>query len=120
MRHLLPLLALATTMSTPAVIDVIPAFRLTNWQEGVLAKLPQTQVPFGLDLGDTDVTDAGLKELAGLMSPQSLNLGGPQVTDAGLKDLAGLKSLRTLDLSFTQVTDAGLKDLVIHSLPIES
>ncbi len=69
------------------------------------------------------MTDAGLKELAGLKSLQSLNLAqhagdgrgaegtgraeelaiaGPyatrKVTDAGLKELAGLKSLQSLDL----------------------
>ena len=57
------------------------------------------------------MTDAGLKELAGLKSLQTLNLYGTQVTDAGLKELAGLKSLQTLDLPVTQVTDAGLKEL---------
>ena len=45
------------------------------------------------------MTDAGLKELAGLKSLQSLNLQHTKVTDAGLKELAGLKSLQTLDLS---------------------
>jgi hypothetical protein len=38
------------------------------------------------------------------------------VTDAGLKELAGLKSLQALDLTFTKVTDAGLKELR-QSLP---
>ena len=33
------------------------------------------------------------------------------MTDAGLKELAGLKSLQTLNLNDTQVTDAGLKEL---------
>ena len=33
-----------------------------------------------------------------------------RVTDAGVKELAGLKSLQTLDLRDTQVTDAGLKE----------
>ena len=44
------------------------------------------------------MTDAGLKELAGLKSLQTLDLNGTQVTDAGLKELAGLKSLQTLNL----------------------
>ena len=38
-------------------------------------------------------------------------MGGTQVTDAGLKELAGLKQLQTLDLSSTQVTDAGERQL---------
>ena len=33
------------------------------------------------------------------------------MTDAGLKELAGLKSLQSLNLSYTQVMDAGLKEL---------
>ena len=40
------------------------------------------------------MTDAGLKELAGLKSLQTLNLTNTQVTDAGLKELAELKSLQ--------------------------
>jgi internalin A len=60
----------------------------------------------------TKVTDAGLKEVAGLKSLKTLNLAGTQVTDVGLKELAGLQRLATLNLSHTQVTDAGLKALV--------
>ena len=52
-----------------------------------------------LKLSYTLVTDAGLKELAGLKGLTTLNLGAPNVTDAGLKELAALKSLTTLDLS---------------------
>ena len=58
------------------------------------------------------MTDAGLKELAGLTQLQALLLSGKtQVTDAGLKELAGLTRLQTLDLTDTQVTGAGLKKL---------
>lgn len=57
------------------------------------------------------VTDAGLKELAGMKYLASLKLAGTEITDAGLKELAGLKSLTDLDLSGTHVTDAGLKQL---------
>jgi len=56
----------------------------------------------------TKVTDAGLKELAGLKSLRALYLAGTQVTDAGLKGLAGRKALQTIDLRGTKVTDAGL------------
>ncbi len=34
-----------------------------------------------------------------------------QVTDTGLKELAGLKQLAALDLRDTKVTDAGVADL---------
>ena len=46
----------------------LPAFRFYSWQEGRLAKLPVPAAAFGLDLHGTEVTDAGLKELAGLKS----------------------------------------------------
>jgi hypothetical protein len=64
-----------------------------------------------LNLGNTKVTDAGLKELAPLENLTTLGLKGTQVTDAGLKELAPLKNLTELHLSGTQVTDAGLKEL---------
>lgn len=114
----------------------LPAFRLARWEEGHLSKLPVPSSGFGLYLTsaplmtprqkagsfgvkpimpedvNTQVTDAGLKELAGLKSLESLKLGSTQITDAGLKELAGLTSLRSLDLSFTIVlTDRGLKEL---------
>jgi hypothetical protein len=37
--------------------------------------------------------------------------GNTQVTCAGLKELAGLKSLQTLDLAGTKVMDAGVAEL---------
>ena len=38
-------------------------------------------------------------------------LDSTKVTDARLKELAGLKTLQTLDLADTEVTDAGLKEI---------
>jgi hypothetical protein len=64
-----------------------------------------------LGLANTQVTDAGLKELAGLTKLQTLDLRGTKVSDAGLKELTGLNSLRSLDLNETRVTDAGLMQL---------
>ena len=46
----------------------IPVFQFSEWKEGVLAKLPDPGAAFGLSLNATKVTDAGLKELAGLNS----------------------------------------------------
>ena len=66
------------------------------------AKLPAPASPFGLSLASTDVTDEGLKELAGLKSLQALDLSYTRVTDAGLKELAGLKNLHALNLSGTR------------------
>ena len=88
---------------------------------GMLHTLPQATKTFerprssteivSLNLMRTPVTDAGLKELAGLVKLSSLYLQDTQVTDAGLKELAGMKNLGSLDLSFTKVTGTGLKDL---------
>jgi Leucine-rich repeat (LRR) protein len=89
----------------------ITVFQFTEWKEGVLAKMPDPGMPFGLDLNLTKMTDQGLKELVGLKSLQALYLAGTQVTDEGLKDLAGRKSLLTLDVRWTKVTVTGLKEL---------
>src|SRR5205807_8363063 len=71
-----------------------------------------------LGLGFAEVTDVGLRELAGLTSLQTLDLSGTKdftgtkVTDKALKALAGLKRLQTLHLRFNgEETDAGLKEL---------
>jgi hypothetical protein len=89
----------------------IPAFRLRAWPSELLPKLPEPQVPFGLDLTWLPLTDRWLVDLRELKNLQALNLAGRQITDAGLKELAALKNLQWLDLSDTQVTDAGLKEL---------
>ena len=62
-------------------------------------------------LGNTQVTDAGMKELKGLKNLQKLFLNQTQVTDSGLKELKELKNLRVLYLVGTQVTDAGIKEM---------
>ena len=65
-----------------------------------------------LDLGYAPlVTDAGLKELAGLKHLTSLRLNQTKVTDAGLKHLAALPNLAVLSLDESKVTDAGLQYL---------
>src|SRR5262249_55083470 len=84
-----------------------PAFRFATWREGLLAKLPAPARAFGLSLDGTQITDAGLKELASLKNLHALDLHRTPVTDAGLKELAGLESLRALDLGWNPVTDAG-------------
>jgi hypothetical protein len=66
----------------------IPAFRLRAWQAGLLPKLPEPEVPYGLDLTKLPLTDRWLVDLRGLKNLQALNLAGRQITDAGLKELA--------------------------------
>jgi hypothetical protein len=90
----------------------VPAFRYHPPRGCVLARLPDPEVPFGLDTHCCSMNDAELKELAGLKSLQSLNLGGALLlSDAGLKELAPLTNLQGLYLFYTPVTDAGLKEL---------
>jgi hypothetical protein len=91
--------------------EEVPAFRFDMWPAKGVAKLPQPPRAFGLDLLDTQVQDAELKELAGFQNLRVLNLGGTKITDAALKALAGLTSLQSLDLANTKLTDAGLKEL---------
>ena len=65
-----------------------------------------------LDLSYTEITDAGLKEVAKITQLTRLHLWGcKQVTDTGLKELAELKQLESLSLKYTEITDAGLKEV---------
>src|SRR5262249_10775412 len=54
-------------------VEKLPAFRFYKWQAGVLSKLPPPQRGFGLSLDNSEVTDAGLKELAGFKRLQTLD-----------------------------------------------
>lgn len=65
----------------------IPAFRFPKWKDGLVAKLPIPEAPFGLDLSKTEVMDAGLKELAKLKNLTSLCLCDTAVTDAAVEEL---------------------------------
>jgi internalin A len=89
----------------------IPAFRLRAWQAGLLPKLPEPQVPFGLDLTRLPLTDRWLVDLRGLKNLQALNLAGRQITDAGLDEVGSLKNLQWIDLFRTQLTDTGIAEL---------
>ena len=73
-----------------------------------IAKLKNLQK---LHLEETKVTDAGLKNLKGLTNLEYLNLYGTAVTDAGLGALADLKSLKTVYLWQTKVTEQGIANL---------
>jgi hypothetical protein len=64
-----------------------------------------------LGLAQTKVTDAGLKSMTGLTELKNLALGFDNITDAGLESLAGLKKLENLGLPFTKVTPDGVKKL---------
>ncbi len=89
----------------------IPTFKFAKWKAGAVAELPRPPIPFALDLSETQVTDVGLKELAGLENLKTLYLARTPVTDAGLTQLVRLKNFQSLDVSRTQITDAGMNEL---------
>jgi WD40 repeat protein len=65
-----------------------------------------------LSLYDTHVTEAGLKELAGLPELRlTLGLSQNRLERAGYRALARVEQVRSLDLNFTDVTDVDLKEL---------
>jgi Leucine-rich repeat (LRR) protein len=64
-----------------------------------------------LDLGSTDVTDAGLEPLKALLQLRTLILRDSRLTDKALAYLAGLSHLRALDLVRTRISDQGLVHL---------
>ena len=93
------------------------------WHQGERRRAGPPEALAGLrslNLGGTDVTDAGLAHLRGLEKLSSLDLRVTVVTDAGLARLASLKGLESLNLSATKVSDAGLAHLkglaTLHSL----
>jgi len=116
--------------------ESVAAFRFSQLPTGKANVLPSPGIPFGVylrgsqvtDIGlkqlagqkqlqiltflETRITDRGMKELARLTNLQALSLSYSQLTDIGLKELAGLRKLQKLSLSGTRVTDAGLKNLV--------
>src|SRR5437868_6633691 len=83
----------------------------TKVTDAGLKELKEVKSLQTLYLSVTAVTDAGLKELKELKNLQTLYLNGTKVTDRGLKELKDLKNLRTLEVAFTAVTDAGVKEL---------
>ena len=77
-----------------------------------------------LSLVRTQITDAGLKEVAKLQKLQRLYLANTKITDAGLKEVAKLQKLKSLYVGNTQITEAGVAELKkalpncsIHSNP---
>src|SRR4051812_49383312 len=62
----------------------------------------------GVDFDDVKVTDAVLKELAGLPLLTKVSLERTPVGDAGVRSLASLKGLQELSLAQTKITDNSL------------
>jgi hypothetical protein len=108
-----PTLDLAGTTGTDALLVHVRG--LANLQGGERAYLDDDTLGLtnlrGLDLTDSEVTDAGLEHLRGLSGLSSLYLSGTQISDAGLQHLSEMSSLEVLFLVDTQITDAGLEHL---------
>jgi hypothetical protein len=86
--------------------DLVEIEGLTDEALVFIGKIPGLKA---LNLGDAQVTNAGLKFLTGLKELESLDLGWTRdVGDAGLPLLAKLPKLASLGLGGTKVTDAGL------------
>ena len=83
--------------------------RLEN-PEGELTEADLEKVT-SLSLYDTEITDAGLKEVAKLQKLYYLALRYTEITDAGLKEVVKLRHLKKLRLENTEITDAGLKEV---------
>ncbi|MDW7994154.1 MAG: hypothetical protein RMI91_05825, partial [Gemmatales bacterium] len=54
------------TVKDSDMVDAVPGFRIRGSRAGLLAQLPDPGIPFGLDLSGSNITNAGLKELAAL------------------------------------------------------
>src|SRR5439155_26015747 len=76
----------------------LPGLLVSKPKPGLLAALPDPGVPFGLRLNFSGITDAGLKELAGLKGLPAQVLHSTGVTGPGLKELAALPDLQQLEL----------------------
>ena len=66
---------------------------------------------WSVNLGETAISDEGLKHLGGLTNLLHLSLENTQISDEGLKHLGGLTNLGGLYLHGTQISDEGLKHL---------
>ncbi|MBC8245625.1 MAG: hypothetical protein H8E20_14675 [Verrucomicrobia bacterium] len=88
-------------------------FRLVgkNVNDGHLAPLADIRNLSELDLGNTQITVAGLKHISKANSLTKLSLANTAIDDAGLKQIEGLSNLMSLNLYNTKVTDAGLASL---------
>jgi WD40 repeat protein len=90
----------------------IPVFHASDWNDELLASLPDPSVPFGLELGwQQTVTDDTLNHLATWDQLKSLELSRWDVTDEGsqaLPRIGGLTHLNIRSASIDDVTLAGI------------
>jgi hypothetical protein len=78
-----------------------------SFGDGQLASLqPVAERVVWLDIGRTQVTDAGMASIGGMRNLERLHLEQTAITDSGVKQLAGLGKLEYLNLYGTEVTAA--------------
>jgi hypothetical protein len=87
----------------------VPLFLFTQAPSKLPGSLPSPGTPFGLSLTGSWATDAQLRGLGSHKQLRWLLLSGSLVTDAGLKELAGLQ-LHSLIVPVKAKTDSGLKN----------
>ncbi len=80
-----------------------PLGDLTGW--AALKKLPKLTT---LSLGQTELTDAGFKELGQITQLTSLSLDGSPITETGLAELTRLKALRSLKIMDSKIPEKAL------------
>ncbi len=104
--------ALGATVKMNAAGDVIGVdLKDTEVTDADLTLLKEMTKIKTLNLSQTRVTDEGLSNLEGLTGLKYLYLFGTDTTDTGLKHLSGLQAMEVLCLDDTRITDAGLVHL---------
>lgn len=80
--------------------------------DAALALVARVEQLTALDLsGSKELTDDGVRQLAGLRGLKHLDLSGTAITDRTLEVVGTLPALETLGLAMTHVTDNGLARL---------
>ncbi len=90
-------------------VSAVNAKEFSDAKVALLTPLAQQIV--WLKLGNTQITDAAMPEIAKLKNLNKLHLEYTTIGDAGLNKLKELPYLEYLNLIGTQVTDAGLQNL---------
>lgn len=86
---------------------IVPAIKDEHFK--LLASLKDQLIE--LKLGSTDVTDAGLRQIANCVALRKLLIDNTAVTDSGLVALKSLTHLKYLNLVNTKITANGLRPL---------
>jgi len=86
----------------------------TNIGDAALRQLVKHFYMYDLSLASTNVTDAGMDYLSWLPVLSHLDLRDTGVTDVGLLKLGRLSQLRSIDVTGSLVTDSGVASLKSH------